>query len=179
MSTRLLIRTRRDPTPVMAALRPAVREVDPELSVNDIRSADELFDRTVDRDRLLATLAWGFGLLALTLAAVGIYGLLSYDVARRTGEIGIRMAIGARKGNIMALVLREVAIVCAAGLAIGILAAAQLSRLVEGMVFGFKPGDPRVIAAAALVLLGIALLAALIPARRAAAMDPMRALRCE
>jgi predicted permease len=179
MTTRLLIRSRSDASTFMSALRPAVRDVDPELRVNNIISAEELFDRTVDRDRLLATLSWGFGILALTLAAVGIYGLLSFEVTRRTGEIGIRMAVGARKGNIVALVLREVAIVCGAGLAAGVLAAAELTRLAEGMVFGFKAGDPRVLAAAALILVAMALLAALIPARRAAAMDPMRALRCE
>ena len=179
MSTRLLVRTRGDPSTVTRAVRAAVRQLLPLLRINDLVSADELFDRTVDRDRLLATLAWGFGVLALTLAAVGIYGLLSYDVTRRTGEIGIRIAVGARKSDIMALILRDVAIVNAAGLAIGITAALELSRLVEGLVFGFKPGDPRVIAAAALVLVSVALGAALIPARRAARMDPMSALRCE
>jgi predicted permease len=179
MSTRLLVRAQRDPGTVAAGIRAAVRDVDRSLRVDDLMAADELFDRTVDRDRLLAILSWGFGVLALTLAAVGIYGLLSFDVTRRTGEIGIRMAVGARRSDIMTLVLREVAIVSGIGLVVGILAAMQLSRLVESLVWGFKPGDPRVAAAAAAVLVIVALGAALIPARRASRMDPMNALRCE
>ena len=178
-STRFLVRARTDSGAVAGAIRAAVREVNPALRVDEILSAEDLFDRTVDRDRLLAALAWGFGALALTLAAVGVYGLLSFDVTRRTGEIGIRMAVGARRADIMLLILREVALVSVIGLAIGIASASQMSKLVEGMVFGFKPGDPRVIAAAAAVLVAIATAAALIPARRAAKMDPMNALRCE
>ncbi len=129
--------------------------------------------------RVIAALAGAFGVLALTLAAAGVYGMLAYAVARRTAEIGIRMAVGATRGSVLAMVLREAAVVAAAGIAPGIAAAWMLGRLVEGLVFELKPGDPRVLAAAATLLALTAVAAGLGPARRAAAMDPMRALRTE
>jgi predicted permease len=178
-STRFLVRTRIDPAAVIPGLRAAVRLEDASLRVDQIDSAAELFDRTLSTDRLISALAWGFGALALVLAAVGVYGLLSYDVTRRTGEIGIRMAIGAEKGDVIALVMREVALVCGVGLAIGSGTALALARLVEGMVFQMKPGNPAVEGAAAVVLLAVAAAAAWMPARRAARLDPMVALRTE
>jgi predicted permease len=178
-STRFLVRTRLNPLAVMASLRAAVRSEDAALRVDQVDLAEDLFDRTLSTDRLIAALAWGFGVLAITLAAVGIYGLLSYDVTRRTAEIGIRMAVGARKSDVIRLVMREVALVCGVGLAAGCAAALGMSRLVAGMVFQMKPGDPLVEAAAAAVLAAVALGAAWIPARRAARMDPMDALRNE
>ncbi len=178
-STRFLVRTRLDSPAVIPALRAAVRAEDPALRVDQIDSAEELFDRTLTTDRLIAALAWGFGGLAIILAAVGIYGLLSCDVTRRTGEIGIRMAIGARKSDIVALVMQEVILVCGLGLTIGSAMALVMSGLVEGLVFQMKSGDPRIEVAAAAVLVVVAVIAAWIPARRAARVDPMRALRCE
>jgi ABC-type antimicrobial peptide transport system permease subunit len=127
----------------------------------------------------MAALAWGFGALAIILAAVGIYGLFSYDVTRRTGEFGIRMAVGAQRGNVIALVMREVALVCGVGLAAGSALALGVSKLVEGLVFQMKPGDPLIEGAAAVILVVVAIGAAWIPARRAARMDPMAALRTE
>ena len=178
-STRFLARTRLAPLSLISGLRAAVRAENSALRIDQIDSADDLLDATLSSERLLAALAWGFGALALLLAAVGIYGLLAYDVARRTSEIGIRMAIGARRGDILALVLRQVALVCCIGLALGTAAALGMAHLVRGMVFGLESGDPRVEASAALVLLAVALCAAAIPARRAARMDPMKALRHE
>jgi predicted permease len=176
-STRFLVRTRLAQRSVISGLRAAVRQENSALRIDQIDSADDLLDATLSSERLLATLAWGFGALALILAAVGIYGLLSYDVTRRTSEIGIRMAIGARQADILALVLRQVALVCGIGLVLGAAAALPLSRLVQGMVFGLQSGDPRLEAAAALLLLLVALCAAAIPARRAASLDPIAALR--
>jgi predicted permease len=162
-----------------ADLRSAVRAEDAGLRVLNVDSADALLNRTIDLDRVIAALAAAFGVLALTLAGVGVYGMLAYSVARRTAEIGIRMAIGATRASVVAMVLREAALVAAAGIAPGLAAAVLLGRLVEGLVFDLKPGDPRVLAAAAALLAVTAIVAALGPARRAAAMDPMRALRTE
>jgi predicted permease len=178
-STRFLVRTRLDPATVIPGLRSAVRMESSALHIDQIDSAGDLFDRTLATDRLMAVLAWGFGVLAITLAAVGIYGVLSYDVTRRTGEIGIRMAVGAQKGDVVGLVMREVALVCGVGLAVGSAAALAVAKLVEGLVFQMKPGDPLIEGAAAVVLVVVALGAAWIPARRAARMDPMAALRNE
>jgi hypothetical protein len=162
-----------------ADLRAAVRAENPALRVVGVETADQLLNRTLDLDRVIAALAFAFGLLALTLAAVGVYGMLAYDVARRTGEIGIRMAVGATRWGVVRMVLREAALVGAAGIAAGLAAAAALGRMVEGLVYELKPGDPRVLGAAAALLALVALGAALAPARRAATMDPMRALRTE
>jgi len=179
MSTRFLVRTRQAPEAAISGLRAAIRAEDASLEAGHVDTADALLDSTLDTDRLMAALAWGFGVLAIVLAAVGIYGLLSYDVTRRTGEIGIRMALGAFQSDIIWLVLREVALLCAAGLTIGGVAALALARLVEGMVFGLKAGDPRVEAGAAVVLAAVAVVAAWFPARRAARLDPTVALRNE
>jgi ABC-type antimicrobial peptide transport system permease subunit len=110
---------------------------------------------------------------------VGVYGLLSYEVTRRTGEIGIRMAVGAQKGDVITLVMKEVALICGLGLAAGSTLALAMAKLVEGFVFQMKSGDPRIEGAAAAVLVVVAIGAAWIPARRAARMDPMAALRNE
>jgi predicted permease len=160
-------------------LRAATRAEDPGLRVISIDTADALLNRTIDLDRVVAALAGAFGGLALTLAAVGVYGMLAYAVARRTAEIGIRMAVGATRANVVAMVFREAALVAAVGIALGLVAAVLLGRLVEGLVFGLKPGDPLVLGAAGGLLAVTAVAAALGPARRAATMDPMRALRTE
>jgi predicted permease len=178
-STRFLVRARSNRAVNAADLRAAVMAEDKTLRVDEIATADELFDRTVDEDRLIETLAWGFGVLALVLAAVGLYGLLSYEVTRRTGEIGIRMAVGAQKGDIMRLVLWEVALVAGIGFVVGAAGSAALARMAEGLVFGIKAGDPRVELAAAAVLAVVVVSAAWLPARRAALTDPMSALRHE
>jgi predicted permease len=162
-----------------AELRAAVRAENPGLRIASLDTADALLNRTLDLDRVVAALAGAFGVLALTLAAAGVYGMLEYAVARRTAEIGIRMAVGATRGSVMAMVLREAGLVAAAGIVPGIAAAFLLGRLVEGLVFELKPGDPRVLAGAAALLALTAVAAGLGPARRAAAMDPMKALRTE
>jgi ABC-type antimicrobial peptide transport system permease subunit len=160
-------------------LRAAVRAEDPALPIDQIDSADDLFDRTLSTDRLIATLAWGFGVLAITLAAVGIYGLLSYDVTRRTAEIGIRIALGARTSDVLRLVMKDVARVSAIGLTAGAMAALAVSKMLQGLLFQIEPLDPRMELAAALILAAVAIAAAWIPARRAVRMEPMAALRNE
>ena len=172
-TTRFLVRGRTR----AADLRAAIREVDSAVRVLSIDTADELLNRTLDLDRLIAMLSLAFGVLAIVLAAVGVYGLLAYDVTRRTGEIGVRMALGATKPSIVRLVFREVIIVVGVGLAAGLAAASALGKLVSGLVFGLEPGDPLVLSAAACLLAAVAACAAWLPARRAASLDPMSALR--
>jgi len=178
-STRFLVRSRSSRMVGAAGLRAAILAEDKTLRIDEVATADALFDRTLDEDRLIETLAWGFGVLALVLAAVGLYGLLSYEVTRRTGEIGIRMAVGAQKGDIMSLVLREVALVAGIGFVVGAAGSAALARMAEGLVFGIQAGDPRVELAAAAILAVVVMSAAWLPARRAALTDPMSALRTE
>lgn len=178
-SMRFLIRTIGDPHALFPALRAAVRAEDPALPIDAVDTAAGLLGRALSRDRLIAALSAAFGLLALSLAAIGIYGLLSYEVARRTGEMGIRMALGATRAAIVRLILSEIAGVAAIGVAIGGAAALAAGKLVAGLVFGLRPNDPAVLAAAAIVLIGVALSAGFWPSRRAARLDPMAALRME
>ena len=162
---------------VLAAIRTAVREIDPTLPVLNLRTQDEQVDRLHSQERLFARLSGFFGLLALGLACVGLYGLMSYAVLRRTAEIGLRMALGARRAQVLRMILREsLALVCA-GLVIGIAAAAAATRLVSSMLFGLSVTDPITYGVAASVLAAVALLASLLPAHRASRVDPMVAFR--
>ncbi len=136
-------------------------------------------DRFLSVERMIALLSTFFGGLALLLASVGLYGLMSYAVTRRTSEIGIRMALGAQRGNVLRLILREVSRLVLAGVAIGIPVALAASRLVSGMLFGISATDPVTIASSAAILLAVALFAGYLPARRASLIDPMTALRSE
>jgi ABC-type antimicrobial peptide transport system permease subunit len=128
---------------------------------------------------LFARLCSVFAMLALAIACVGLYGTMSYTVARRTGEIGIRMALGAQRGTVVWMVLRDVLILAVMGLAIGLPAALGASKLLESLLFGVKPGDPRAIAASVAILLSAALVAGYLPARKASRIDPMTAVRHE
>jgi ABC-type antimicrobial peptide transport system permease subunit len=134
-------------------------------------------DEAMFTERMLAVLSAAFGLLATVLAAVGLYGLMSYTVARRTREIGIRMALGAERGTVVWLVLREVALLTGIGIAIGLPTALGLSRLVASQLFGLSPSDPMTLALAATVLAVVGGVAGYLPARRAAAVEPVKALR--
>jgi ABC-type antimicrobial peptide transport system permease subunit len=136
-------------------------------------------DGTVVRERMLAELSGVFGVLALVLACVGLYGTMSYAVARRTSEIGIRMALGARRGEMLWLVLRETLLLVALGVAIGLPASMAATRFLQDYLFELKPTDPATIGAAAMILAAIAVLAGYLPARRAARVDPLTALRYE
>ena len=131
------------------------------------------------RERLLATISSFFGALALLLACLGLYGLMAYAVARRTSEIGIRMALGARRRTIIGLILRETVWLLLAGIAAGIPLAAWLSGYTKSLLFGIAPADPVIIAASVALLISVAVLAGFLPARRASRIDPMVALRYE
>ncbi len=178
-SLEFLVRTAGPPVALLNSLRQAIQQVDPRLPVRSVTTADKLLNRTLDRDRLLAFLASSFGALALAIAAVGIYGLLSYEVAKRTNEIGIRMALGAARSGILTMVLSEVLSVCAVGITLGTAAALACSKLVETIVFGIEPRNPLLLATAAAILVLVAFVAAWFPARRAASVNPMLALRRE
>jgi ABC-type antimicrobial peptide transport system permease subunit len=136
-------------------------------------------DRSLIQERLLATLATTFGVLALVLAAVGLYGLLAYSVVRRTNEIGIRMALGARRTQVLKLVLGQSLALTATGIVLGLCGAAVLTRFVSGMLFGLTPLDPSTFISAAAVFSVVAGVASFFPAHRATVVDPLAALRFE
>ena len=175
----LEIRTFTNVGSVAEAVRREILAVDKTLTVGDFHTMGELVDDSLNRDRLIATLSSFFGALALVLALIGLYGVMSYAVARRTNEIGVRMALGAARGNVIWLVLRETLVMVAIGIAIGLPAALAASRLVSSRLFGLSPNDPMTIALAALLLVVVAVLAGFIPARRASRVDPIVALRYE
>jgi ABC-type antimicrobial peptide transport system permease subunit len=144
-----------------------------------MRSLESQVEDSLTTERLLAFLSGLFGGLALLLAMVGLYGVLSYMVTRRTGEIGIRMALGANRGSVQWLVLREMLIVAACGTAAGLLAAVWTSSVAGKFLFGVKPNDPVTLTGAVLLLLAVAAIAGYVPARRASRLEPIVALREE
>lgn len=160
-------------------LRQVVRRLDASMPVFRLQTVDTTVDEALFTERMLALLSAAFGLLATTLAAIGLYGVMSYTVSRRTREIGIRIALGAERASVLWLVLREVAILTAVGIVLGIPAALGLSRLVQSQLFGISPADPVTIAIAATILALVALVAGWLPARRAARVQPVLALRYE
>ncbi len=173
------VKTRIDPRQMYSSIRRSVHEIDANLPVYEMRTLDEQLDMILTTERLVASLASVFGILATVLAAIGLYGLMAFNVAGRTREIGIRMALGARGGNVTWLVMREVLSLVAAGAAIALPAAWALTRFVESQLYGIRPNDPLTILAAVFVLAMVAAMSGYIPARRAARVDPIQALRYE
>ena len=173
------IRTHASTATLVPALRRIVQQADPDLPMIDIRTQREQIDATMSQERTLAVLTTGFGVLALMLASVGIYGIMAYTVSQRTNEIGIRLALGALPAQIRGMVLRESTWITLSGIAAGVAAAILLVRLVKSMLYGIAPYDPLTLGCAAAVMLGVALIASWIPARRAAGVEPMEALRHE
>jgi len=160
-------------------LRPIVRQVDPRVTVKDVRTMKDVIDGTIVQERAIAQLASFFSLFALTLASLGLYGALSFGVVRRTREIGVRMALGASVRDVLALVVRQGLALASLGCVLGLAGALALARLVASLLYNVKANDPLTFVATALVLFGVALLACWLPARRAASLDPMEALRTE
>jgi ABC-type antimicrobial peptide transport system permease subunit len=144
-----------------------------------MRTLDEQVDRSLSTERLVATLSTVFGALATFLAAIGLYGVMAYTVTRRTREIGIRMALGAGRGHVIWLVMREVLLLMCIGVAVGLPASWLLTKLVQSQLYGVAAHDPVTIAAAVLVIGAIAAVAGYAPGRRATRIQPMEALRCE
>jgi len=173
------VRAPGDPTGIFNRLRPAVREVDDSVPMYDMRTLSDQIEISLFTERLLAILSSVFGCLATLLAALGLYGVMAFMVARRTREIGIRMALGADSGSVVWMVMREVLALAAIGVAIGLAAAWAATRFIETQLFGIHPTDLLTMALAALGIGAVAGLAGYVPARRATGIDPMRALRWE
>jgi predicted permease len=173
------VRTSSDPTSLVSSVRAIVRQIDPAGTVDNIATMDQIVSNAMSRPRLYAVLLGLFAAVALVLAAIGIYGVLAYVVSHRTREIGIRMALGAQRGEVMALVLRQAATVTLAGMAVGVAGAVGLSRYLEGLLFGTTPLDVMTFAAVVVMFCAVATLASYVPARRATRVDPLVALRTE
>ncbi len=173
------IRTRVDPNSIQSALRRVVEQTDSSIPMLDIFTLDDLVDRNLTQDRAIAQLTTFFGALALLLASVGMYGVLSYSIERRTNEIGIRMALGAKQSTVLGMVFAETLAVVLIGLAIGLPLALAATRLIATDLYGLSATDPLTIAGATGVLLAVAMLACYLPARRASKVDPLIALRYE
>jgi len=174
-----LVRTSGNPLRYANAVREIVHQADARVPVTNLVTQATQIDREMNQEILFARLSTGFALLALAIACVGLYGTMSYMVARRTGEIGIRMALGAQRVGIIRLVLGQVAVSAAAGLSIGVVAARGLSSLVESFLYGITPNDPGAVAVAVAILLITMVAAGCVPAWRASRIDPMVALRHE
>jgi ABC-type antimicrobial peptide transport system permease subunit len=171
--------TRLKPQAIVPVLRDAVSSVDKDLPLLNIRTQNEQIEDTTKQERIFASLTSGFGLLALVLACIGIYGIMAYTVSRRTNEIGIRMALGAQSGRVLRMIFREASWLAVIGVVLGLGIALAMGRLIASMLYGLKPYDPLTLGSAALLLVLIALAASWIPARRAAHVDPIKALRHE
>jgi NAD(P)-dependent dehydrogenase (short-subunit alcohol dehydrogenase family) len=166
------------PMQLTRSIAAALTAVDPAVSFG-FRSLSEQVDAAIARERILAALSAVFGLLALGLAAIGLYGVTSYSIGRRTQEIGVRMALGARRSAVIALVLRRSMALTAAGLVLGLIGATAVTRYLGGLLFGLTPLDPATFAGVSVLFAVVAALAAWIPARRASRIDPLAALRCD
>ena len=173
------LRTSGDPLGFANAVHGIVQRADPRVPVSDIRTEAAQIDQTMSQEIAFAKLCTGFGILALAIACVGLYGTMTYSVARRTGEIGVRMALGAERGRVVRMVLRQAIAMVAVGLAIGVVVAYIASHLVESFLYGIRPNDPAAVGIAAGTLAVAVLVAAYAPARRASRIDPMAALRHE
>jgi putative ABC transport system permease protein len=175
----VVVRTAFDPLALVRPIREIVQQLDPGLPLTDVASMTELVSRALGEPRFAARLFGAFALIALLLAALGLYGLLAYSVSRRTQEIGVRVALGARPSDVRRMVVREGLRLVMGGLALGLLGAAAAARLLTSLLFGVRPVDPPTFAAVASLLLAVAALACLLPASRAARVDPAVALRAE
>ena len=172
-------RTAGDPKQMFESLRKTVHDIDPNLPVSHMKTMEKQLENSLVTDRLVASLSAAFGLPATVLAGIGLYGVMAYLVARRTREIGIRMALGAVPGHVLWLIMREVLVLVAVGVAIAIPAAYWLTQLVSAQLCGITPNDPLSIAVATAGIAGVAVMAGYLPARRATRIDPMNALRYE
>jgi putative ABC transport system permease protein len=175
----VLVRTDRDPLLLATQLRRAILEVDPQTAIPNVETLEEARHDAVASPRVLANLLGIFAALALVIAAAGVGGMLALAVNQRWNEIGIRVALGAKPANIVAMILRQGMALVLAGLALGVLSALALTRLMRTLLFEVEPTDPATFAAVSVVLAAVALAACYLPARRALCVDPLAALRQE
>jgi len=173
------VRTVLSPLTIVGAARKAVAAIDPDVPLADITTQEALRDENITQQRMFATLCGSLAALAMLLSCIGLYGLMAFNVTRRTGEIGVRLALGAQPGDISRPILREALLLAAAGLAIGVPAALALAQLIKSQLYGVAPADPLTLVAGAVLLLAVAVFAAWLPARRASRVDPIVALRAE
>jgi putative ABC transport system permease protein len=175
----LQVRTAGDSTALAPAIRAEVQRIDNTMAIFDVRPLSAFIAASIVQERLLTMLSSFFGLLAMLLAAIGLYGVIAYSVAQRTHEIGVRMSLGARSRDVLKLIIGQGMILVLVGVSIGLVAAFVLTRLLKTMLFGVSPSDPMTFISVTLLLTSVALLACWIPARRATKVDPLVALRVE
>ncbi len=176
-SLNVVLRTATDPLAMTGAVRAAMREVDPTLPIQRFTSQTEQISLRFAQERLFATAYSAFGALALVLACIGLFGVMSYNVARRTSEIGVRMALGAQRGTVIGMVMGESMLLVGIGVALGFAAALWAGRFVQTVLYGLSAADPLTFSAAVAVIAVVSALAGYVPARRASKVDPMQALR--
>jgi putative ABC transport system permease protein len=174
-----VIRTEGAPMAALPSVRGALAEIDPALPLASVATMEDLIERSVGQRRLAVVLLSIFAVIGLTLAATGIYGVMSYDVAQRVQELGVRMALGAGRGDVLGMVLAHGARLAGIGVVLGVLASLALTRAIQSLLFGVGATDVQTFAGVALLLAGVGLLATLVPALRAVRLDPVRALRQE
>jgi ABC-type antimicrobial peptide transport system permease subunit len=175
----LVVRGTGDPGQIARSAEAAIHRVDPDQAVSDIQSMETVFSDSVSSPRFQAVLLLVFAGLAIALAMIGVYGIVSYSIIQRTNEIGIRVALGARSADVVGLVLREALALAAIALLFGLAGSLALSRVLQSLLFEVTPTDPVTLATVCLVVLVVSALAAVLPARRAARIDPIVALRYE
>ena len=173
------VRVAGEPSTMIAAVREAVREIDQDLPLFNVKTQAAQIEQLLSQESLFARLSSFFGLVALVLACIGLYGVMSYGVARRTNEIGIRMALGAGQRDVVGMVMKESMTPVVIGLAIGLLAALGVTRFIASMLFGLEANDPATVSLAALTMVAVSALAGYLPAQRASRVNPIEALRCE
>ncbi|MGB6684151.1 MAG: FtsX-like permease family protein, partial [Candidatus Acidiferrum sp.] len=179
LSLRVAVRGQGDPTGLASEVRDVVRGLDPQLALGSVRTMDEVISRSTASRRFSLVLVGAFAALALVLAAIGIYAVLAYTVARRTHEIGLRMALGARRGDVVRLILGQGLRVTAIGIICGLAGALCLTRFLQSLLYEVQPTDPPTFAGVLLLLVIVSVAASYLPARRAMRVDPMVALRYE
>jgi ABC-type antimicrobial peptide transport system permease subunit len=173
----VIVRSRVPAVSLGGLIRSAMTEVDPDVPVTDLRTQINQIDNTLGTERTFMRLLLAFGAFALLLASIGLHGVTAYSVLRRTSEIGVRVALGARQIDVLWLILRQVIAITIVGLAVGLPAALASTRLIGASLYGVEPADPVSAAAAVIVMTIVAVMAGFFPARRAARLDPLTALR--